>query len=95
MIDAVVYREEKKNQGLANVAACVYSEKERRTLMYKSDDSGLECAHTHTLQSVHKMCACAPNFTRTCRDGRSDRFREQTHKGSLLTASVKRSNTRF
>lgn len=61
MIDVVVYRGEKKNQGLANVAACVYSKKERRTLIYKSDDSGLKCAHTHThtLQSVHKMCVCA------------------------------------
>lgn len=49
-----------KNLGLANVAACVYNEKEkeRRTLIYKSDDGGLKCAHTHCRLYTKCVCVC-------------------------------------
>lgn len=51
------------------------------------------CLHTHTLLTAHQLCvrvcvcvhSCGVlHFIRTFRDGRSDRFRELSHKSAHL-----------
>lgn len=101
MIDVAVYMEKVRvwltwvDLGGDSVCVCLHlteKEKEKEVCVNMH-------ACIHTLLSTHQLCVCVCmcafhvlvlHFIRTCRDGRSDRFRELTHKSVPLNCLSKK-----